>query len=103
MNNRVLPRLRRRLKLSLGGKLPSFTADVSPRGFAVEAMRVLRPGTLVTGAITLDNHEFAFTGEVCWAKSGDPRLSLRGRFGVRFTGIANDFYRRFAATWPSSV
>ena len=102
MNKRLLPRLRRRLKLSLGGKLPSFTADVSAKGFAAEVMHVLRPGTMVHGSLTLDGHEFPFTGEVCWAKAGDPRMSVRGRFGVRFTGIANQFFERFAASWPSS-
>ena len=99
MNKRVLPRFRRRLKLSLGGKLPAFTADVSPQGFAAEVMHVLRPGTTVHGAITLEGREFPFTGQVCWAKSGDPRMSVRGRFGVRFTGIANDFYALFQSAW----
>ena len=101
MNKRLLPRLRRRLKISLGGKLPAFTADVSPQGFAAEAMHVLRPGTEVTGSITLHGQEFGFTGQVCWAKSGDPRLSVRGRFGVRFTGIANAFYELFARHYCS--
>lgn len=95
MQKRLLPRLRRRLKISLGGKLPSFTADVSPQGFAVEVMHVLRPGSEVQGSITLHGQEFDFTGQVCWAKAGDPRMSVRGRFGVRFTGIANAFYERF--------
>jgi hypothetical protein len=102
MNKRLLPRLRRRLKLSLGGKLPAFTADVSPQGFAAELMHTLRPGTNVHGAITLDGHEFEFTGQVCWAKAGDPRMSVRGRFGVRFTGIANAFYELFAAKLPAT-
>ena len=100
MNKRLLPRLRRRLKLSLGGKLPSFTADVSPRGFSAEVMQVLKPGTAVQGAITLEGQEFAFTGQVCWAKAGEPRLSVRSRFGVRFTGIPNAFYEAFARRWP---
>lgn len=95
MNKRLLPRLRRRLKLTLGGKLPAFTADVSPQGFAVEVMRITPPGTHVAGSITVQGEEFPFTGRVTWAKQGDPRMSVRGRFGVRFTGIANRFFELF--------
>lgn len=101
MNKRLLPRLRRRLKISLGGKLPAFTADVSPQGFAVEAMHIMKPGAPVQGSITLNGSEFQFTGQVCWAKSGEPRLSVRGRFGIRFTGIANAFFEQFQSNWPS--
>ena len=91
-NQRFVPRQRRRFKISLGGKLPAFTADVSPGGFAAEMMQVLRPGTSVHGSITVECREFPFTGQVSWAKAGDPRMSVRGRVGVRFTGIENDFY-----------
>ena len=94
-NKRFVPRQRRRLKISLGGKLPAYTADVSPGGFAAEMMQVLRPGTTVHGAITLCEREFPFTGEVTWAQAGDPRMSVRGRIGVRFTGIDNDFFVLF--------
>ena len=96
-NKRFVPRERRRLKLSLGGKLPAFTADVSPGGIAVEMMNVPRPGTMVHGALTVDGREFPFTGEVSWARAGDPRLSVRGRVGIRFTGIDNEFYALYAA------
>lgn len=99
MNKRLLPRLRRRLKLSLGGKLPAFTADVSPQGFAVEVMHIARPGTDVQGSISIGGQEFPFTGKVCWAKAGDQRISVRGRYGVRFTGIANQFFELFQAQW----
>lgn len=97
-NRRFVPRQRRRLKISLGGKLPAFTADVSPGGFAVELMHVPRPGTLVHGHLHLADREFPFTGEVTWAKAGDPRMSVRGRIGVRFTGIDNDFFTLFRDT-----
>ena len=95
MNRRFIPRQRRRLKISLGGKLPAFTADVSPGGFAAEMMQVPRPGTTLHGCITLDGREFPFTGEVSWALAGDPRMSVRGKVGVRFTGIANEFFERY--------
>lgn len=99
MQKRLLPRFRRRLKLSLGGKLPAFTADVSPQGFSVEAMHISKPGAEVQGSITIQGQEFPFTGKVCWAKAGDQRMSIRGRFGVRFTGIANQFFELFQTTW----
>ena len=28
--------------------------------------------------------ELAFTGKVAWARAGDSRMNVRGRFGVRF-------------------
>ena len=95
-NRRFLPRQRRRLKIALGGKMPSFTADVSPGGFSAELMHVLRPGSTVQGSIQLGDRAFEFTGLVSWAKAGDPRLCVRGRIGVRFTGISNDFFTAFA-------
>lgn len=48
---------------------------------------------------SIQGEEFPFTGKVCWAKAGDPRMSVRGRFGVRFTGIANKFFELFQTTW----
>lgn len=89
---RFLPRQKRRLKIDLGPAFPSFTADVSPGGFAVESAVVQRPGTRVEGHITVDEHELAFVGEVSWAQMGDPRMSLRGRMGIRFVDIDNEFY-----------
>ncbi len=94
----MLPRVRRRLKIAMGGKVPAFTADVSPRGFSAEVMQVWRIGSVVHGSISLEGREFPFTGEVSWSKAGDPRLSIRGRFGVRFTGIDNDFFALFERT-----
>ena len=92
MNHRLLPRLRRRLKIKLGA-LQTFTADVSPRGFAAELMQTLRPGADLHGSIELCGEVFEFTGIVCWAKQGEPRMQVRGRFGVRFTGISNTFFK----------
>src|SRR5689334_11766653 len=91
MNHRLLPRLRRRLKIKLGDLL-TFTADVSPRGFAAELMQTLPPGTELSGSIELLGQVFPFTGKVCWAKQGEPRMNVRGRFGVCFTGISNTFF-----------
>jgi hypothetical protein len=91
MNHRLLPRIRRRLKIKLGA-LQTFTADVSPTGFAAELMQTLQPGSELHGSIELCGEQFAFTGKVCWAKQGEPRMNVRGRFGVRFTGISNTFF-----------
>ena len=102
MNKRLLPRLRKRLKLSLGGKLPAFTSDVSAYGFSAELMRTMRPGSTVQGCITLADQEFPFTGVVQWSKAAEPRLSARGRFGVRFTGIANAFFELFARSFAGT-
>lgn len=102
MTKRFIPRQRRRLKISLGGKLPAFTADVSPGGFAVEMMHVPRPGTPLNGSISLAGREFQFTGEVSWARAGEPRMSVRGRVGVRFTGIDNDFFTLFRAAFAEN-
>ncbi len=83
--------------------MPAFTADVSPGGFAVEVGHVHRPGTEIHGHLILEGREFTFTGVVSWAQQGDPRLSVRGRMGVRFTGIDNDFFALFAKSPTTSV
>ncbi|MBF5046159.1 PilZ domain-containing protein [Aggregicoccus sp. 17bor-14] len=96
-NRRYLPRLRCRLRLQLQDGGPLFTADLSPGGFAAELLRVPRPGTTVHGTLPFGGQEFPFTGQVMWAKAGEPRLNLRGRVGVRFTGIANGYYEAYQA------
>lgn len=98
-NKRLLPRIRRRLKLTLGD-VGAFTSDVSPQGFATELMRIVTAGTEVSGAITLGGEDFPFTGRVAWSKHGDARMAVRGRFGVLFTGIPNRFYEMLKTTWP---
>lgn len=98
-NKRFVPRHRRRVKISLSGKLPAFTADVSPGGFSAELMQTPRPGQQIQGSITLGREEFPFTGEVSWVKASEPRLSVRGRMGVRFTGISNAFYEAFFSSF----
>lgn len=89
---RFLPRQKKKLKIALGPSFPPFTADVSAGGFAVESAVVQRPGTRIEGSITVDAREFPFVGEVSWAQMGDPRMSLRGRMGIRFVEISGEFY-----------
>ena len=102
MNHRLLPRLRRRLKIHLGA-LQTFTADVSATGFAAELMRSLLPGADVRGSIELCGEAFDFTGKVCWARQGEPRMNVRGRFGVRFTGMPENFFKLLKTAYDPRV
>lgn len=79
-------RYRKRLHVTVG-RTPVFTSDVGGGGFSAEVMRVLAPGTPVTGAIRIKDVEFGYAGQVVWAKAGAPHLALRGRMGVRFTQL----------------
>ena len=90
-----MPRLRRRLKIKLGGS-QTFTADVSATGFAAELMHTLKPGTMQHGSIEIADQKFDFTGQVCWAKAAEPRMDIRSRFGIRFTGIPEAFFKLLA-------
>jgi hypothetical protein len=83
-------RERKRAKVVMGGT-PLFTVDVSVGGFCVELLRVLKPGSPVSGTITYHGQTFDFSGQVAWAKEGDIRLGLRGRMGIQFAAIAPDF------------
>jgi hypothetical protein len=84
-------RQRRRFRVSLAGASTCFTVDVSAGGFCVEAMKVMIPGTCVTGTIEADGRAFTFSGSVAWTRASEPRLGLRGRMGVRFASIPEDF------------
>ena len=91
-HHRSVVRLRRRLALTLSDRGHLFTSDLAPGGFAAEVPRALPPGSSVIGAIRLGEESFDFTGQVVWARQGEPRLNVRSRIGVRFTGIANAFF-----------
>ena len=94
-NDRLLPRHRRRLTVSLGDRLPAITADVSSGGFSAEMPQVFLPGSLVHGTLQLGAQEVPFKGQVTWAQPGDPMANTRSRFGVRFTEISKDFQEFF--------
>ena len=114
--NRKLPRHRRRFTVSFGDQQapitddvlsasffaessgdqqPAITADVSSGGFCVEMSEVLVPGSQVQGTLYFGSQEVPFTGEVTWATPVDPRASTRGRFGVRFTEVGQEFQEYF--------
>ena len=93
-SKRLLPRVRRRLGVTMAGAR-AFTADISPGGFCIETMTVQRAGSDVNGVLQLDGREFSFTGKVAWAVAGDLRALQRGRMGIRFTGVASDYYQLF--------
>jgi hypothetical protein len=90
-NIRKLHRHRRRLNVSLGGRLPAITADVSAGGFCAELPYVFLPGSMIHGSIAFGEREVPFKGKVTWARAGDPQMSPFCRFGVRFTEIPTDF------------
>jgi hypothetical protein len=69
----------------------SFTLDVSTGGFATEMMRVPPPGTPLVGRIRMQEVQVPFSGQVVWSKPGDARMNIRGRMGVRFSRIRDDF------------
>ena len=92
---RLIPRCRRRLAVRLG-EVSTFTADFSPGGFCVELPRALRLGESVTGTLSVGPDRYDFTGLVTWARAGEPRLAVRARMGIQFTGIANAYYARCA-------
>ena len=73
-----------RLPLSLGGRLPALTADVSRGGFQAELPQVFLPGSLVHGYFLVDDAEVPFEGRVEWAEAGNPQLSVFSRMGVKF-------------------
>jgi hypothetical protein len=96
VNKRSLNRQRKRLRVLIANAT-AFTIDISPGGFCVELMHVQKPGTDVTGTLSMGEQNFPFTGQVAWARSGDMRLNQRGRMGIRLTGIENSYYQLFTA------
>jgi len=91
--NRVTERRRRRYRLTMAGHPSAFTVDIGAGGFCTEVMRVLPAGTAIQGSLLVDGAEVAFAGQVAWTKAGEARMSVRGRMGVRFTRIPQDFAR----------
>ena len=88
-DRRAAARIPRRLKVMVGADV-GFTADVTANGFCVETAHVVQPGTCLSGTISLDGHDFAFTGMVCWARGGQ-----HGRMGVRFIEVPREFELEF--------
>jgi len=91
--NRFSERHRRRFRLTMSGHPSAFTVDVGAGGFCTEVMRVLPAGTAVNGSLLVNGAEVSFAGLVAWTRPGEARMSLRGRMGVRFTRIPQDFAR----------
>jgi len=77
-----------RLPVSLGGRLPAITADVSPAGCRLELPQVFLPGSKVHGYVLHGDSELPFRGEVVWARPGDPRASVYSASGIRFTEVS---------------
>lgn len=87
------PRQRRCPTVRLEG-LPTLPAEVSSAGLSFESAEPLAEGTCLHGTLALDGEAFPFAGEVSWARAGNPRLSLRGRVGVRFTDAPDALWAR---------
>ncbi len=100
-NKRRMPRERRRLRVRIG-EVMSFTQDVSPGGFCLEAMQVYPPGTELHGTIEIGPQAFAFTGQVRWAIAPERKINKRGRMGVMFNGIDNQFYVAYQNAFPKA-
>jgi hypothetical protein len=86
-----------RLPVSLGGRLPAITADVSSAGCRLELPQVFIPGSLVHGYVLHGEKELPFRGEVVWAKPGDPRASVYSAQGIRFTSACAGLKRLLRA------
>ncbi|MBJ6763605.1 PilZ domain-containing protein [Myxococcaceae bacterium JPH2] len=90
---RGLPRYAHRLAIRLRGMLPVYTHDVSEGGFCADMLQPVKRGSLLEGAIVLGAEEVPFQGEVVWTRQAAGER-VRGRYGVRFTTIPEDFGRR---------
>jgi hypothetical protein len=90
-------RLPHRFAVRLTGRLPVYTRDVSEGGFAAALLQPLTPGEPLTGSISIADWTVDFRGEVAWVE-GSPQQLPRGRFGVRFTQLPEEF-RRFLAVF----
>jgi len=77
-----------RLPVSLGGKIPALSADISPGGFCLELPQVFVPKSVVHGFVLHGDRELPFRGEVTWARAGNPQLSVYSSMGVRFTQVS---------------
>ena len=95
-NRRRFPRQRRRVKVVVEDKI-FFTTDLAVGGLSAESMRVFPPGTQVKGRIIVGTEEFAFSGEIRWARQGDARVRELGRMGLVFRDMSPAFARAVEA------
>ncbi len=100
---RLRSRTQLRLPISLGGKLPALTADVSEEGFKAEMMmHVFLPGSKIHGFVLHGDAELPFKGEVQWAQAGNPQASLHSEVGVRFTELSPELAGLLAGRKPKA-
>ncbi|MBZ4417993.1 PilZ domain-containing protein [Myxococcus sp. RHSTA-1-4] len=93
---RTQPRFAHRLTVRLRGMLPVYTHDVSEGGFCADMLQPLKPGTAVEGSIAVGEEELPFQGEIVWTQRAAGER-VRGRYGVRFTNVTQDFRLRLEA------
>lgn len=93
---RGLPRYAHRLTIRLRGMLPVYTHDVSEGGFCADMLQPLKMGATLEGSILLGGEEIPFQGQVVWTRQAAGER-VRGRYGLRFTSIREDFGPRLQA------
>lgn len=90
---RTQPRFAHRLTVRLRGMLPVYTHDVSEGGYCADMLQPLKPGTAIEGSIAVGEEELPFQGEIVWTQRAAGER-VRGRYGVRFTNVTDDFRHR---------
>jgi hypothetical protein len=92
---RVFERLKRRFQFELGN-LRGVTLDVSAGGMNLELTRTPAPGSTVVGNLILGTQKLSFTGLVAWVLPAFPNAGIRGKVGIRLTGIPPEYFNTLA-------
>jgi hypothetical protein len=48
----------------------------------------------VKESIAIGGHEYPFSGRIAWTRASAPHMNLRGRIGVTFSEIADEFKKK---------
>ncbi|MFN0062964.1 MAG: PilZ domain-containing protein [Myxococcaceae bacterium] len=94
---RTRHRARRRLKVNIG-QTTGFTVDTNGTGLSMETSKALTPGTQVSGVVFIDSRQFPFTGEVRWARAGNPHAGILARMGIAFRDPSPELVAATAAS-----
>jgi hypothetical protein len=93
---RAVPRFEHRLAVRLRGMLPVYTRDVSESGFCAEMLQPVKAGDLLEGELLLGEDAVPFRARVIWVHRSAGELT-RGRCGVHFVAVREDFQRKLSA------
>ncbi len=91
-------RIKKRIAVRYGPAYPllgtGFTTNVSPRGLAMSASSVFKPGTTLVLELRLPGEDLIRVGGVvAWALRGAPAMGLPSTLGVEITGADESFFR----------